>query len=180
MSQSVLSCLKSDHHLFTVLLDAAAEQIDALEANGAADAALLKAIAGYFTNYPQTFHHPLEEVIYGHLACCMPGFADDVYGLVEDHKDVAERARAFRGATELLDAHDPSARRQYIRLARAFVEGERAHLTAEEQLFFPYAERLLSRQQWAEVERASDQRKTEDPIRSAITQFPEFRRILPL
>jgi hemerythrin-like domain-containing protein len=178
MSQSVLSGLRSDHRLFAVLLDAAEDQIDALEGHRPADTALLKAIAGYFEDYPPAFHRPLEEVVYGHLACYMPAFAEDVYGLIDDHRDVAARTRAFREATERLDVHDPESRHQFAPVARDFIEHERIHLMAEEQLFFPYAERLLSRQQWAEVERAVDRQNVNAVLKATVGAFPQFQHML--
>src|SRR3954463_14980430 len=86
MSQSILSALRFDHRLFAALLDAAEAQVLALERHSAVDLPLLKSIAGYFEVYPDRHHHPFEEVIYGHLVCHMPRFAEDVYGLTADHQ----------------------------------------------------------------------------------------------
>jgi hemerythrin-like domain-containing protein len=178
MSQTILNTLRFDHRLFAALLDAAAAQVAALNTGGHADLGLLKAIARYFEDYPQRHHHPFEEVIYGHLVTQMPTFADDVYGLVADHRDVADRARVFREATEQLQIGDPRSLQRYLPIARDFIEHERAHLTAEEQLFFPYAERLLTRQQWGEVARTGDHTEASRTLADALRLYPDFQQVL--
>lgn len=169
---TIIPALQQDHRCFVILLDAAAREISALERGGPADLSLLRAIARYFEIWPHRYHHPLEESIYGHLICRMPQFAEKVYRLIDDHHDIADRAKVFSEATARADLKDIAGQKEFTELAGQFIENERAHLAAEEKSLFPYAQRLLTEEQWAEVAREASRREGHSCLSIAKADFP--------
>ncbi len=147
-----LEKLRRDHVNFSRFLDAVASEAAAAVSGKHPNIALLRAIVGYFEDYPAKHHHPSEELIYGHLICRMPEGAGDVFKLLEEHRGLSERTAALRKAVDGLEENTASPD-AFAREADQFVAEQRRHLISEESKFFRDAERFLTADQWAEIDR---------------------------
>ncbi|MBY0508602.1 MAG: hemerythrin domain-containing protein [Rhodospirillaceae bacterium] len=156
---SALVQLRQDHTNFAFLLDALEREVNSLAADGRGDAPLMLSIVAYFEGYPAIYHHPAEDVIYGHLLCHVPTFGERIFALLKDHEQLAGHTGHVRSVLEITDIHDPAGRRRIIDEVGDFIADERRHMSAEEQSFFPNAARYLTTEQWAEVGRARPQVK---------------------
>lgn len=157
-----LSQLRQDHAHFSFLLGVLEREADTLDAGAKADIVLIKNIVSYFEEYPAVYHHPKEDLIYGHLILHLPTFGESVFALLKDHERLPEQTGRLKSTLERVDPYDPDGLRRLGDETRAFVEHERQHLRSEEELFFPNAERYLTAEQWAEADRV--QPKITDPL----------------
>lgn len=113
---------------------------------------VLVGIADYFTGFPDRCHHPKEDLIFKTLQERDPVAAQPIGDLEAEHERIAAATRRFQEAVGniLLDAE--ISRGAVIKLAHAFIEDERRHMSLEEEKFFPTALKVLTAEDWAAIE----------------------------
>lgn len=146
-----------------MLLDLVESQVAAARTGAAPDFGLIKAILDYFLVYPDLHHHPKEDLIGLRLRVRDRAKAEAVERLLAGHEDIAVLTRRFARATvdQLLN---PGALESqwFASMGREFVDINRRHMAEEEEHFFPLAEKVLTREDWAAINaRVSD---PEDPL----------------
>lgn len=151
----VMSMLRHDHGNFAVLLNIVERQVNVFIAGGAADYRILRDSLDYFLDYPGLRHHPLEDLVYDRLIQRRPDMAEAVDDLVAGHKVLADKARDFSEAIDRVLAEEEVPRDWLAARAKAFVDGYRIHLEAEERRFFPAAEAALDEDDWRQINGAA-------------------------
>ena len=123
----------------------------------------------YFRVYPDAYHHPLEDLVFGSLKMRNPAAAANIGDLAADHRRAAERLRRVAQAVERALSADQKLLRQNVNdIIRDFIEEERRHMVMEERIFFPAAIEALQPQDWAEITaRSTDLR---NPLFSEIVE----------
>jgi hemerythrin-like domain-containing protein len=150
---AVIGVLREEHRSIARLLDALEHQIDVFGRAGMPDYDVICGISAYFLEYPDRCHHPKEDVVFRRLAAEHPAEASGLRDLLQEHAAVHDRAAAFADTVrELLNDTDIP-RAAVVEAARGFIDTQRRHLRAEEEIFFPLAERVLTAADWAQVER---------------------------
>lgn len=144
------------------LLDALELQIAVFERAGKPDYDVLRGIADYFFEYPDSCHHPKEDVVFECLRERYPRIASALEDLPSEHRQTHERARWFRDTVRALLNDTDIAREAVVRAGRIFIETERRHMTNEEQRFFPLAERTLTPEDWSDI--AGELARVCDPL----------------
>ena len=146
-----LAALRGEHEKFGRLLDAVDEQIQQLEAGITVDYELIGEIVDYFLGFPDTTHHPKEDMLYRKLLERAPQEAAAIGDLTREHETLGKRAREFAAAIRavLADAFVP--RDALAGWARGFVDLQRRHIAGEEVIFFRVAELRLRPEDWDEL-----------------------------
>lgn len=158
----VIDTLREEHRHIARLLDALDHQVEIFARAGEPDYDVVRGIADYFLDYPDTCHHPKEDVVFERLRARCPQEAAAIEGLVSEHREIHERARWFHDTLHALLGESDIARDTVIDAARVFVEAQRRHLAMEEERFFPLAEARLTPEDWSDI--AADLVSKRDPL----------------
>lgn len=169
----ILTALRQDHTNMSRLLDALERQIDVSAAGQSVDLEIVKAIADYVIEYPDRFHHPVEDMVLDALRRRDAAAAKPSEGLTDEHQQIGELARAFHEAVESLLADEPTRRDDFLATARAFVAAMRAHIIHEDDQFFPAAEAALTAEDLEQLDRSLP--KLDDPLFGAADRASYLR-----
>jgi len=148
----IMHRLRRDHANFARLFAALERQIVLMESGGRPDWDIVSRIVQYCLEYPDLYHHPLEDQVFARLRARDPAAAS--IDLVAEHRELSALLRRVAAAVEqiLQDAAMP--RDRFAGLVRRFLDAQRDHVRREEALFYPAAERALGPADWAELDRA--------------------------
>lgn len=149
----VLRCLFDEHrHLKALLraLERKARQKGKLQAG---DYYLLRDIAGYMHDYPDSVHHPTENLLFEILLRREPDRRQTVAGLRRDHQSVAdETLRLLQLLDQAIEKPDPELERSVRQACLDFAKHQHRHMQFENQKLFPAAIEALSEADWKQIE----------------------------
>ena len=172
----IFAILRQDHENMSRLLDALDRQIDTFAAGNQPDLEIVSAIADYVLEYPDRFHHPVEDMVLDELRQRDANAARPIDGLESEHKRIGKLARDFHTAVKTWLSDEPARRTDFLETARAFVAAMREHIVREDQEFFPAAEAALTRD---DLDRMNDRLpKLDDPLFGAANResYERLRR----
>jgi len=151
MAQSLRN-LQLEHQSLGRLLDIMDEWIGDYSVSQEPDYRLLQIIADYLLSYPDEVHHPKEDLIFLKLQRRDSGAASKLSRLLDEHRELREITQEFAAIVD--DSTEPTASRpkQTLQATRKLVDYYRHHIEMEEKHFFPTAERVLTRDDWAEID----------------------------
>lgn len=143
--------LRDDHKKFARLMDLIAREVRAFDAGEIPDYDLVCNILEYTQNYPDLYHHPLEDLVLEKVRLRDPEAAENVGNLDREHEKLAGLTRRFAAALHnvIQDAELP--REWFIDIASDYLTHQRRHMQMEEVLFFPPALRSLTDEDWDEI-----------------------------
>ena len=173
MAQSLRN-LQLEHQSLGRLLDIMDEWIGDYSVSQEPDYRLLQIIADYLLSYPDEVHHPKEDLIFLKLQRRDSGAASKLSQLLDEHRELHKITQEF--AAVVGDSIEPTASRpkQILQATRKLVDYYRHHIEMEEKHFFPTAERVLTRADWAEIDFAFNERI--DPLLyEAETKYKNLR-----
>lgn len=158
----VIETLREEHRNLARLLDALDHQIEVFAEAVRPDYDVVRGITEYFLDYPDRCHHPKENAVFEVLK---DRHSDKTTGLVDmmrEHRTLHDGAVRFREVINVLLNDTDVARSTIVGAAGRFIDDQRHHMRMEEDFFFPVAERILSPDEWSEIEfRITDAR---DPL----------------
>jgi hemerythrin-like domain-containing protein len=164
----VIEILRQEHRNIEKLLFVLERELGVFARKDRPDYEVVHAVIGYFQVYPDTYHHPLEDLVFGKLKMRDPAAAAKIGDLEADHRRGAERLRRVAQAVESVLADRQLLRQTVNDIIRDFIDQERRHMAMEERNFFPAAVKALQPQDWAEIaSRSTDQR---DPLLSEVVE----------
>ncbi len=148
----VVLMLRLEHRNLAKVLDILEHQLDRLERDGELDFELVEAVLAYFQSYPDTCHHPKEDLIYRRLDARGLSKSAGLKNLVEEHDPLA--ALTARSVEMIRDARARNlAPNEAIESRlRQFLGFNRLHMAMEEKYFFQVAEQNLSQEDWDRIE----------------------------
>ena len=154
--------LRTDHRNLARLMDIIAREVRVFEAGDLPDYDLVASVLDYTQNYPDRFHHPLEDKVLAKLRQRDPDIAITVGDLDREHEKLGTLTRRFAAALDnvMQDAELP--RDWFVEVASEYLDFQRRHMQMEEVLFFPAALRALSEDDWREL--ATDAPSADDPL----------------
>lgn len=137
--------LQLEHRALVRMLHLLEQICQELEEHAPVDAELLTLILDYLRDYPDTCHHPKEDLVLRRLEQREPQVAEHLRHLLGDHEAlhawtlrIAERARL-----------DPSFEGEgFTEELCRFAQHYRAHLDHEDREFFPAVREHLEREDW--------------------------------
>jgi hemerythrin-like domain-containing protein len=170
----ILPGLYGDHSHLATIAAIARQELAALESGDDADFGLLEDVMRYVTGYPDTHHHPTEDVVYAQLRERVPGVAADVDQIVGEHADLLAAGRKFLEAVQAVEEGAVMRREEFLRRAREYFDLLESHMRDEESRFFPLAAKHLTEVDWAAIEHRIERQS--DPVFEAPLR-EDYRRL---
>jgi hemerythrin-like domain-containing protein len=158
----VIKSLMQDHANMAVLMRAIERQIEGFAAGGDLDLSLLRDSLEYCAAFPETCHHPKEDLVLQQLRKRAPEQAEAVAGLEEEHIEIGKATKALLEMVDRIEREEELPRDELVSAGREYVENYRRHMAMEERALFQAADQALTPEDWLEVGEAIYQRM--DPV----------------
>jgi hemerythrin-like domain-containing protein len=162
MRDPVLDQLHQDHLHMATILDLIARELDAVEQGATLDLELFEDALTYITAYPDTCHHPTEDVVFERLGSAMPGARSEIDGLQREHVRLIASGRELLDTVRAVEEDALVTRADLLAKGRAYVDVLRAHMNREESGLFRLADEHLGDADWAFIGTAVG--AMEDPL----------------
>jgi len=164
----IIELLLEEHRNIKKLLHVLEQELDVFDHSDQPDYEILRAIIEYFQDYPESYHHPKEDMVFEKLKLRDPAVAKRIGDAQEEHQIETKRLQEFARAVD-----DVLAGREYLRqsfhdVVHDFIKHQREHMDKEELMLFPAAVSALQPEDWAEIDTRLNDRK--DPLFSGVTQ----------
>ena len=170
----VLNGLHDDHHSIARVLRQLNHELETLAEENSPDYELLEDIMRYVTGYPDTHHHPTEDIVFRYLRDRAPDTAPYIDAITNDHQQLLVSGRRFLEAIDAVEHEALVQRDELLARGREYAEMVKRHMETEEGYLFPQAGEKLTDADWdainSEVEAQTD--PLFGPARSA-----EFQRL---
>ncbi|MEM1110748.1 MAG: hemerythrin domain-containing protein [Pseudomonadota bacterium] len=161
--QPLMVALRAEHRHMANILELYRQQLESIAEGDLVDTHVVYEIMHYMVTWPDRFHHPREDLIYGRVAEIDASAADDVDTLQRDHDRMGRDSRRLLRAIE--DWRDGSVDgAEIVELGLAYVEDYYRHMKVEEQLVFPQIEALLSLEDWRDLADEDLLKPVRDPV----------------
>ena len=161
----VIARLRRDHQNVAQLLDLLAREVRRFEAGEQPYYDLINDILEYIINYPDLFHHPLEDAVLAQLKARAPATIADIGDLYDEHKKLGRLTRRFAAAVRNVTQDETLPRDWFVNVATDYLSFQRNHMQMEEVVFFPAALKALTVEDWQKISEAPDRRG--DPVFTA-------------
>ncbi len=140
---------------------------------------VVRAMLFYIDEYPERLHHPKESnLLFPKVVKASPKVLGAVDRLERDHMYSEKAARDLQHlllAWELLGARH---REAFAQALGKYIDFYLGHMTLEEEVILPEAERTLSASDWAELDAAFAQNA--DPLTGQYPPPAEYERLFSL
>ncbi|MBI1732837.1 MAG: hemerythrin domain-containing protein [Gammaproteobacteria bacterium] len=150
---SVINRIQQDHQNTERLLQLIERETAHLEHGDFTNVPLLSDIMHYFVNYPDLYHHPLEDQVFAVMKKRDPSSAAKVDQLYSEHVQMAEASEGLLERTMELQGNAVTPRGKLVQEFRDYVRQYRAHMNREEQELLPAAEKVLEAADWKSLEK---------------------------
>jgi hemerythrin-like domain-containing protein len=164
----IVDILLEEHQNIEKLLLVLEHELEIFDRSGRPDYEILQTIIQYFQDYPESCHHPKEEMIFEKLKARDPAAAKNFGNVEAEHEVEAGRLRSFARAVDSVLADQEFLRESFHLAVHDFIEHQRRHLQKEERLLFPAAAKALQSEDWAEIDARLDDRK--DPLFDSVVE----------
>lgn len=171
----LLRALYAEHRHIANVMRLFTEQLDAIEAGALVDTHVVYEIMDYMVTWPDRFHHPREDLIYGRVAELDAAVADNVDSLQRDHDYMAKTGQEVLRNIQLWRDGELTGG-LLVKGGRDYVQHMYEHMNSEEKLVFPQIDGVLGAGDWAELEQDDRLRPVVDPVFGQRVQR-EFRNM---
>lgn len=171
----IMVTLNNEHRYIASLLEALAEQTDNLLPGGSPDYGMMHDIVHYMASYPDQYHHPREDLVFGRLLERDADARDPVEQLLEGHREISRRSLGLLDELSRVTNGDLPADRQKIKyLCDRYIGYYWDHIYIEEGKVFPRATAKLRQDDWFAVN--AEARYVDDPLFGARVR-KEYQRL---
>lgn len=164
----IIDQLHQDHVHFSQLLDLLCPQLDSVHEGETADFELMQDMMRYMTQYPDRYHHPLEDLVFAKLREHSVVAGSALESLENEHKGLADKGEQFLKSLKTVVDGALTRRDTLEAQGRDYVAFLRFHMDKEEGEVFPMAEKLLSRADWSNI--GSEMALQEDPLFGSVVE----------
>lgn len=147
----IIEILRQEHRNIEKLLRVIEQELGVFDRGERPDYEVFGAIIEFFKNYPDSCHHPKEDIIYAKFKERNPDRAASIADLEAEHREGAVRLRRVGQAIDAVLNDQELLRENVDRIVRDFVDNERKHMALEEGMIFPAILETLSSADWAEI-----------------------------
>jgi len=148
----IIELLRDEHKDIEKLLGVLEDELRIFDRQERPDYEVIQAIISYFQDYPDSCHHPKEDMIFDKLRVRNPAALQKVGDVEAEHRQEAERLqRLVHTVRSILLDHDIR-RQTFDEVVHDFIDHQRAHMTMEERVLFPAAVNALRSEDWTEIE----------------------------
>jgi len=175
---NIIQILLEEHRNIDKLLLVLEHELEVFDRSEEPDYEILQAVIQYFQDYPESCHHPKEDMVFEKLKVRDPAAANRIGDVEAEHQVETKRLRRLVEAVEEILAGREFLRQTFHDVVRDFIEHQRQHMDKEERLLFPAAVQGLRPDDWAEIDARLNDRK--DPLfNGAIeTKFQALQRTI--
>jgi len=147
----IVDVLRQEHGNIEKVLRVLERELSVFDRSDRPDYDVLLAVIDYFRDYPDSCHHPKEDMIFAKLKARDPVAAAAVGDLEAEHEAGARRLRRVALAVEGVLNDQDFLRHDVDDIIRDFIDQERQHMAQEDCVFFPAALKALQPADWADV-----------------------------
>ena len=147
----VVEVLRQEHRNIERLLRVLEQELGVFDRGNRPDYEVVLGVIDYFRDYPDSCHHPKEDMIFGKLKSRDPVAAANIGDLETEHQEGASRLRRAAQAVERVLSDQDLLRETVDKVIHDFINRERLHMEMEERIFFPAALNALRPEDWADI-----------------------------
>jgi len=147
----MIEVLRQEHCNIESLLCVLEQELSMFERGDHPDYEVILAVINYFKDYPDSCHHPKEDLIVEKLKMRDPSEMATVGDLDAEHQERAKRLRRVALAVERVLSDQDVLRQTVNDIVRDFIKHERKHMAMEERVVFPTALNALRPEDWADI-----------------------------
>ena len=155
---SILESLRQDHVNMAVISSLAFHELAKIEAGQTAEFDLLEDIMCYITGYPDTHHHPTEDILFERLKSRVPEAADEVDAILSEHQQMIASGTRFLDLVRAVKNEVVMVRDDIVQMGRAYFSLLERHMSIEERRLFPLAQYKLTLKDWEQLGERIEQR----------------------
>lgn len=171
----MLAALRADHRHIASVLALLSDHLNAIERSELVDTHVIYEIMDYMVTWPDRFHHPREDLIYGFAADLDKGLAEDRRRLEQDHDQMLRNGRDLLQAIEDWRSGKVNGS-EVVKLGREYVQNSYGHMSFEEQEVFPVIDAVLTYADWRDLSADDQLKPVGDPVFGRRVQR-EFRNM---
>jgi hemerythrin-like domain-containing protein len=164
----IIEILLEEHRNIEKLLLVLEQELEVFARSERPDYEILQAIIQYFQDYPESCHHPKEDMVFKQLKVRDPAAAKRIGDVEAEHQVETKRLLGFAQAVEHILAGREFLRQAFHNVVHDFIEHQRQHMDKEERLLFPAAIKALRLEDWAEIDARLNDRK--DPLFNGVIE----------
>jgi hemerythrin-like domain-containing protein len=146
-----IDILRQEHRNIESLLRVLERELSVFDHAEHPDYEVVRAVIDYFKDYPESCHHPKEDMIVEKLKARDPVAAAGIGDLEAEHREGAKRLRRVAQAVERVLSDQDLVRENVANIIRDFINHERQHMAMEECVVFPAALKALRPGDWADI-----------------------------
>jgi hemerythrin-like domain-containing protein len=146
-----IQVLRQEHRNIESLLCVLERELSVFDRGERPDYEIILAVIDYFKDYPDSCHHPKEDMIVEKLKARDPVAAATCGDLEAEHQEGTKRLRRVAQAVERVLSDQDLLRQNVDNIIRDFINHERQHMAMEERIVFPAALNALRPQDWADI-----------------------------
>ena len=147
----IIEILREEHRNIQKLLRVMEQELNVFDRGERPDYEVFGAIIEFFKMYPDSCHHPKEDIIYEKFKARDPGRAASIADLQAEHREGAVRLRRVAQAIESVLNDQELLRQNVDRIIRDFIDNERKHIALEDEVVFPAIVDTLQPGDWADI-----------------------------
>ena len=147
----MIEVLRQEHCNIESLLRVLERELSVFERGDRPDYEVILAVINYFKDYPNSCHHPKEDLIVEKLNARDPLKAATIGDLEAEHREGAKRLRRVALAVERVLGDQDLLRQSVDDIIRDFIKHERQHMAMEERVVFPAALNVLRPEDWSDI-----------------------------
>ena len=166
----MIEVLRREHYNIESLLRVLERELSVFERGDRPDYEVIRAVINYFMDYPNSCHHPKEDLIIEKLKARDPLKTATIGDLEAEHRDGAKRLRRVALAVERVLSDQDVLRQTVNDIVRDFIKHERQHMAMEERVVFPAALEALRAEDWADIAGKLSRRWKRKSRRSGLPQ----------
>ena len=147
----IIEILRWEHRNIEKLLSVLEQELSVFARAERPDYEVIQAVIEYFKQYPDTCHHPREDVIYEKFKALAPGRAASITDLQSEHREGARRLHRVALVIDNVINDQDLLRESVNNIVRDFIDSERKHIAFEDEIVFPLMLETLKPGDWADI-----------------------------
>lgn len=147
----LIEVLRREHRNIESLLRVLEQELGVFDRGDRPDYEVVLGVIDYFKDYPDSCHHPKEDMIVEKLKARDPVVVGTLADLEAEHREGARRLRRVAEAVENVLKDQELLRLNVDDIIRDFINRERQHMAMEERIVFPAAVNALRSEDWADL-----------------------------
>ncbi len=162
--------LQTDHSHLQRLLNYLSHEIDCydFDSKRTADLTIILSALDYVNVYPDKWHHPAEDIIFGRLIKKKVKESDLIQTLKDEHQAIAQETHKIQELFNNVAGDCIVPASEILATARRFISLQRQHIEKESEYIYPLMDTALSDKDWDDIEKEITLQS--DPLFGAVSK----------